>query len=133
MKKTTINILWNILVLVLAASLIVLGIISANDMCTSLGVVMALVIVFKLIRLYFRMRTPEARKKYEEQINDERTNFIAGKAAIASYIALELTLLAILLYCVIMKIEVLLSPLSLVMFIGIFAYLIVYYVLQHRM
>ena len=133
MKKAGTNIIWNVLLILLSVSLIILGIFSGNELCTSLGTLMTIVLGIKLVRLSLRFRNEESRKKYEEEINDERTNLIAGKAALSAYIALEFTLLAFLLYCVIMKIEVLLSPISLVMGIGLVVYLIVYYTLDHKM
>lgn len=132
MNKLKANILWNALLFLLPVGLIILGVVTNNEPVLGLGILMGAIMLIKLIRLILCWIKPKSREKYLNRVNDERVNYIAGKSAIVSYIFMEFSSLAILIYAIAMELSTLQTILSGIMCIGLFAYMITYFILSKK-
>lgn len=132
MNKLKANILWNALLFLLPVGLIILGVVTNNEPVLGLGILMGAIMLIKLIRLILCWIKPKSREKYLNRVNDERVNHIAGKSAIVSYIFMEFSSLAILIYAIAMELSTLQTILSGIMCIGLFAYMITYFILSKK-
>lgn len=132
MNKLKANILWNALLFLLPVGLIILGVVTNNEPVLGLGILMGAIMLIKLIRLILCWIKPKSREKYLNRVNDERVNYIAGKSAIVSYIFMEFSSLAILIYAIAMELSTLQTILSGIMCIGLIAYMITYFILSKK-
>lgn len=132
MNKLKANILWNALLFLLPVGLIILGVVTNNEPVLGLGILMGAIMLIKLIRLILCWIKPKTREKYLNRVNDERVNYIAGKSAIVSYIFMEFSSLAILIYAIAMELSTLQTILSGIMCIGLIAYMITYFILSKK-
>lgn len=132
MNKLKANILWNALLFLLPVGLIILGVVTNNEPVLGLGILMGAIMLIKLIRLILCWMKPKTREKYLNRVNDERVNYIAGKSAIVSYIFMEFSSLAILIYAIAMELSTLQTILSGIMCIGLIAYMITYFILSKK-
>lgn len=132
MNKLKANILWNALLFLLPVGLIILGVVTNNEPVLGLGILMGAIMLIKLIRLILCYIKPKTREKYLNRVNDERVNYIAGKSAIVSYIFMEFSSLAILIYAIAMELSTLQTILSSIMCIGLIAYMITYFILSKK-
>lgn len=130
MKNFKINSIWNVLIFLLGIGLVILGIISKNELALSFGALMSFIILIKMIRRILIFSNKEKREKYLVEANDERNKTITGKAGLVAYVVMEFSLFILYVYYIVTNNDAMLNPIAELMATGVLAYFISYLIFR---